>query len=67
MRGYLRDTLGAHLDEDRIDVAMDRFLGEHAPHGWPIRRSEVEALGIEVAPVSPRWTALVDTLRGCRH
>jgi hypothetical protein len=65
MRKYLRETLAARLDSSRIDAAMVKFMGEHAPHGWPIRRPEVEALGIRVGPVSPRWTALVDTMRGC--
>ena len=66
MRKYLRDTLSAHVEEDRLDAAMAAFMGEHAPHEWPIRRPEVAALGILVAPAAPNWTALVDRLRGRR-
>lgn len=64
MRTYLRDTLGAHVPRDRLDAAMATFMGEHAPHEWPIRRPEAMALGIPIAPITPQWTALVDTLRG---
>jgi ATP-dependent protease ClpP protease subunit len=64
MRTYLRDTLGAHLAKDRLDAAMATFMGEHAPHEWPIRSAEAQALGIPITPIAPKWTALVDTLRG---
>jgi pimeloyl-ACP methyl ester carboxylesterase len=64
MRKYLRETLDARLDSSRVDAAMVKFIGEHAPHGWPIRRHEVEELGIPVAPTAARWTALVDHFRG---
>ena len=64
MRTYLRDTLGAHLPEDRLDAAMATFMGEHTPHEWPVRSAEAQALGIPITPIAPKWTALVDTLRG---
>ena len=64
MRKYVRARLGERLPEDRLGPAMDLFLGEHAPHEWPIRSPEALALGIRIAPIAPKWTALVDTLRG---
>lgn len=64
MRKYLRTRLSAHLPEDRLGPAMDLFIGEHAPHEWPIRRPEVEALGIPVSPAASQWAAMVDGLRG---
>ena len=64
MRKYLRTRLGAHLPEDRLGPAMDLFMGEHAPHEWPIRRPEVEALGLPVSPAASQWSALVDDIRG---
>ncbi|MBA3547975.1 MAG: hypothetical protein H0T76_15940 [Nannocystis sp.] len=64
MRTYLRETLAAHLPESGLDAAMATFMGEHAPHEWPIRRPEASALGLPIAPITPKWTALVDTLRG---
>ena len=64
MRKYVRARLGAHLPEDRLGPAMDLFMGEHAPHEWPIRRPEVEALGIPVTPAASQWSAMVDEVRG---
>jgi len=64
MRKYLRTRLGAHLPEDRLGPAMDLFMGEHAPHEWPIRRPEVEALGLPVSSAASQWSALVDDIRG---
>lgn len=64
MRTYLRDTLSVHVPKDRLEAAMATFMGEHAPHEWPIRRPEAQALGIPITPIAPQWTALVDNLRG---
>jgi hypothetical protein len=55
MRKYVRARLGERLPEDRLGPAMDLFMGEHAPHEWPIQRPEVEALGIPVTPTDSKW------------
>ncbi len=64
MRRYVRARLSEHLPEDRMGPAMDLFMGEHAPHEWPIQRPEVEALGIPVTPTASKWAELVDRYRG---
>ncbi len=64
MRKYVRGALREHLPEERLGPAMDLFLGEHAPHEWPIQRPEVEAVGIAVTPAASKWAALVDRYRG---
>lgn len=66
VRRYLRGTLAARVPADRLDAAVHRFMGEEAPHEWPIEKPEVEALGLPVALASARWAALVDQLRGTR-
>lgn len=64
MTGYLRESLRAHVPESRLAAAMGLFNGEHAPHAWPIRRSDIEAVGIPVRPSDSRWSALVHRHRG---
>jgi len=64
MQGYLRDTLRAHVPEARLKAAMGLFLGEHAPHAWPIRRADIEAVGIPVKESADRWSSLIDGMRG---
>lgn len=62
---YLEGTLRAHLrDEDRLQRAMKVFMGETAPHSWPIKLPEVQSLGLPVALAHPRWGEFVD---GYRH
>lgn len=64
--GYLRQTLKARLpgaDAPTLARAMDVFMGQHAPHEWPIRRPEVEALGIAVDPAARAWGEMVDGVR----
>lgn len=63
---YLRDTLLARLpdlDEEALWTTVGVFLGEHAPHEWPIRRDEVAALGIPVSPAARMWGEMVDAYR----
>lgn len=63
---YVRDTLAARLPgagEAALERAMDVFMGEHAPHEWPIRRPEVEALGLPVGPAAGSWAEMVDAYR----
>lgn len=66
MAGYVRDTLSARLPgatEEKFGRAMDLFMGEHAPHEWPIRRPEVEAIGLPVGPAARSWGEMVDAYR----
>jgi len=63
---YVHDTLAARLpgaSEEQLARAMDVFMGEHAPHEWPIRRPEVEALGLPVSPATRSWAEMVDAYR----
>ncbi len=64
MRKYVDGALRQHLPENRLGPAMDLLLGEHAPHEWPIQRTEIEALGLVVTPAARQWAELVDRLRG---
>lgn len=64
MTGYLRDTLRTHVPEAKLKPAMGLFLGEHAPHAWPIRRADIEAVGIPVKASADRWSTLIDGIRG---
>ena len=64
MQGYLRDTLRAHVPETKLKAAMGLFLGEHAPHAWPIRRPDIEAVGIPIKESADRWSSLIDRMRG---
>jgi len=64
MRRYVRDRLSEFLPNDRLGPAMELFMGEHAPHEWPIQRPEVEALGIAVVPAASHWSEFVDSHRG---
>ncbi len=63
---YLHETLRQRLpvsDEAEIDRVRDVFMGEHAPHEWPIRRPQVEALGLPVKPATRSWGMMVDAYR----
>ena len=62
----LGDMLAAHLPAERLGPAMEMFMGDHAPHEWPIQRPEVEDLGIAVAPAASKWATMVDAYRGRR-
>ena len=64
MRKYVRARLSDLVPADRLGPAMDLFMGEHAPHDWPIQRPEVEATGIAVSSAARKWVELVDTHRG---
>ena len=64
---YLGTTLAARQGPspplDLVDKAMERFMGDHRPHDWPISMTEVEQLGIPVQSASSRWATLVDEYR----
>ena len=67
MSRYLRETLAARLpdaDDAQLERALGVFLGEDAPHEWPIRRHQVEALGLPVSPATRMWSDMVDGYRG---
>ena len=67
MSRYLRETLAARLpdaSDAQLERALGVFLGEDAPHEWPIRRHQVEALGLPVSPATRVWSDMVDGYRG---
>ena len=67
MSRYLRETLAARMpdaSDAQIERALGVFLGEDAPHEWPIRRHQVEALGLPVSPATRVWSDMVDAYRG---
>lgn len=55
---YLGTTLAARQGPsppaNLVDRAMERFMGDHRPHEWPIGMAEVGELGIPVASASAR-------------
>jgi ClpP class serine protease len=64
---YLEATLAARQGPSPplglVDKALERFMGDHRPHDWPIGMTEVEQLGIPVTSASSRWAILVDDYR----
>jgi len=63
---YLEETLKARLptaDIPTIDHVLSVFMGDNAPHDWPIRRSEALALGLPVYPATRSWGMMVDSYR----
>ena len=66
VRDFLRDTLRhrrAQTSSVDVERAMATFLGDHAPHDWPIGRDQVEQLGLPVAPAPFAFAQLVDRHR----
>jgi hypothetical protein len=66
VEGYLRQTLTARLagsSPAAVERAMSVFMGEAAPHAWPIHAAQLEALGIPVEAAEPGWASLVDDAR----
>jgi len=64
--GYLLETLRERLpiaDDETLERALDTFMGEKKPHEWPIRRSDVAALGLPVNPAKRSWGMMVDAYR----
>lgn len=63
---YIRETLAARLpgaSEAWLSRAFKVFMGEDAPHEWPIRRPQVQALGLPVSPATRTWAEMVDAYR----
>jgi hypothetical protein len=42
---------------------MSVFMGEAAPHAWPIHAPQLEDLGIPVETAEPAWASIVDDER----
>jgi hypothetical protein len=42
---------------------MLAFMGEQAPHEWPVYMAAVRGLGISVEPAAPFWASQVDAYR----
>lgn len=61
IRRHVRQSLTSRLGSpEAIDRALSVFMGEQAPHEWPIRAAEIQALGLDVGPADPRFADLVD-------
>ena len=64
---FLSDTFigrfGREIPQAHLNRLLEVFLGENAPHAWPIARSQVEALGIPVETAPPMWGETVDKIR----
>lgn len=63
---YLLETLRERLpgaDDATLDRAVGMFMGEQAPHEWPIRRTDVIDLGLPVKPATRSWGTMVDAYR----
>jgi len=62
--GFLRETLWARLRGRGGDMALEHamriFMGEQAPHAWPIKAEQVRTLGIPVTPADKCWARIVD-------
>lgn len=66
VEGYLRQTLRDRLaaaPPGALERAMSVFMGEAAPHAWPIHAAELETLGIPVELAEPAWSTFVDDER----
>jgi hypothetical protein len=61
--GYLRGVLEGRLPPAQVRLGMSMFMGEDAPHEWPIRRDDVRRLGIPVLAADQRWARHVDAIR----
>lgn len=66
IEGFLRETLAQRLpaaSEDQLTRAVTVFMGEKAPHEWPVYRPEIEQLGINVESAAHEWASQVDAYR----
>jgi hypothetical protein len=66
MRRHLQSTLRARLQATQAPwaSAMAVFMGQNAPHEWPIYGPELIDLGLPVRAAEGRWSEYVDTRRG---
>ena len=70
VESYLRQTLSERLADAppaALERAMSTFMGEAAPHAWPIHAAQLVALGIPVELAAPTWAGLVDEQRRARR
>jgi membrane-bound ClpP family serine protease len=63
LRTTLTDRLRDHPDPKALDRAMSVFMGENAPHAWPIKVTDLARLGLPVETTSRQWAGLVDEYR----
>ena len=63
LRITLTDRLQGHADPAALDRAMAVFMGEHAPHAWPIKATDLARLGLPVEAAGRQWAGLVDEYR----
>jgi membrane-bound ClpP family serine protease len=70
VESYLRETLRDRLADtspSELERAMSVFMGESAPHAWPIHAQQLAALGLSVELADPAWSGLVDQERRARR
>lgn len=61
---YLEETLTHRLGDARaVQRAMQIFMGQFAPHSWPVRSRELADLGFDVSLAHERWSTIVDYAR----
>jgi hypothetical protein len=63
---FLRETLQQRLERSApgsLDRAMEVFMGENAPHAWPIKASDLQRLGLPVEAAGREWARFVDSYR----
>ena len=63
LRATLTDRLRDHADPRALDRAMSVFMGEHAPHAWPIKSPDLQRLGLSVDAAGREWAGFVDEYR----
>lgn len=66
VRGYLQQLLESRLPPAQVPLGMAMFMGEDAPHEWPIRREDVRSLGLPVVLADRKWARHVDAMRTSR-
>ncbi len=64
VRKLLADRLSRRLARlEYLPAAMAAFMGEQAPHEWPIPIEAVAGLGLPVTRSDPHWADAVDEFR----
>lgn len=63
LRATLTDRLLGLADPAALERAMAVFMGEHAPHAWPIKMPDLQRLGFLVESAGREWAGFVDEYR----